>query len=92
MEVQTKREKLAEVEATLARKRALLTGIKKSLNNLQRDNQRLRERCGLLGNMVLLRDFEDTVDANDLLEKKLEKLKGRQAEIAFISRRQRKKL
>ncbi|XP_074555432.1 cilia- and flagella-associated protein 184 [Halichoeres trimaculatus] len=50
-------EQLAEVEATLARKRELLTRNKRSHNNLQRDNQRLRGGRGLLGDMVLLRDL-----------------------------------
>ncbi|XP_020508545.2 coiled-coil domain-containing protein 96 isoform X1 [Labrus bergylta] len=77
MEVQAKKEQLAEVEVTLARKRELLTRIKKTRNGLQRDNLRLKERGGLLGNRALLRDFEDTVDSADLLEEKLENLKLR---------------
>lgn len=83
MEVQAKREQLAEVEATVARKRDLLTRTKQARNRLQRDNLRLKESRGLLGNRVLLRDFEDTVDASDRLEERLEDLKGRQAEIVF---------
>ncbi|XP_041635515.1 coiled-coil domain-containing protein 96 [Cheilinus undulatus] len=77
MEVQTKKEQLAEVEATLARKRELLTRMKKARNNLQIENLRLKERCGLRGNRALLLDFEDTVEASDLLEEKLEGLKLR---------------
>ncbi|KAM6960045.1 cilia- and flagella-associated protein 184 [Tautogolabrus adspersus] len=77
MEVRAKKEQLAEVEVTLARKRELLTRIKKTRNGMQRDNLRLKERSGLLGNRALLRDFEDTVDSADLLEEKLEKLKLR---------------
>nr|XP_020450545.1 coiled-coil domain-containing protein 96 isoform X2 [Monopterus albus] len=89
-EIQAKREQLAEVEATVARKRDLLTRTKQARNRLQRDNQRLKECCGLLGNRVLLRDFEDTVDASDLLGEQLENLKCRQAEIAFSSGRWKK--
>lgn len=83
MEVQAKREQLAEVEAVIARKRDLLTRTKQARSSLQRDNQRLKERRGLLGNRVLLRDFEDTVDAADHLEEQLENLKRRQAEIVL---------
>ncbi len=83
MEVQAKRQQLAEVEATVARKRELLTRTKQARNGLQRDNLRLKECRGLLGNRVLLRDFEDTVDASNHLEEQLENLKGRQAEIVF---------
>uniref|UniRef100_A0A3Q1J404 CCDC113/CCDC96 coiled-coil domain-containing protein n=1 Tax=Anabas testudineus TaxID=64144 RepID=A0A3Q1J404_ANATE len=61
MEVQAKREQLAELEAMVARMRDLLTRTKQAGNSLQRDNQRLKERRGLLGNRVLLQDFEDTM-------------------------------
>ncbi|XP_040887112.1 coiled-coil domain-containing protein 96 [Toxotes jaculatrix] len=92
MEVQTKREQLAEVEAMVARKRDLLTRTKQARNSLQRDNLRLKECRGLLGNRALLRDFGDTVDATDHLEEQLEKLKCRQAEIAFACGRWKKNL
>ncbi|XP_051231275.1 coiled-coil domain-containing protein 96 [Dicentrarchus labrax] len=90
MEVQAKREQLAEVEATVAKKRDLLSRTKQARNSLQRDNLRLKERRGLLGNRVLLRDFEDTVDASDQLQERLENLKGRQAEIVFSCGRWKK--
>ncbi|XP_018529806.1 LOW QUALITY PROTEIN: coiled-coil domain-containing protein 96 [Lates calcarifer] len=92
MEVQAKREQLAEVEASVARKRDLLTRTKQARNSLQRDNLRLKECRGLLGNRVLLRDFEDSVDASDRLEEQLENLKCRQAEIVFSCGRWKKKL
>ncbi|XP_076581170.1 cilia- and flagella-associated protein 184 [Chaetodon auriga] len=91
-EVQAKREELAEVEAAVARKRDLLTRTKQARNSLQRDNLRLKEHRGLLGNRVLLRDFEDTVDASEHLEDQLEKLKGQQAETVLSCRRWKKKL
>lgn len=91
-EVQAKREQLAEVEATVARKRDLLTRTKQARNSLQRDNLRLKEQRGLLGNRVLLRDFEDTVDASDHLEERLENLKDTQAEIVFRCGRWKKRL
>uniref|UniRef100_A0A3Q3KVV1 Cilia and flagella associated protein 184 n=1 Tax=Mastacembelus armatus TaxID=205130 RepID=A0A3Q3KVV1_9TELE len=83
MEIQAKRDQLAELEAMVARKRDLLTKTKQARNRLQRDNQRLKEHRGLLGNRVLLQDFEDTVDAADCLEEQLENLKCREAEIVF---------
>ncbi|KAF3697541.1 Coiled-coil domain-containing protein 96 [Channa argus] len=90
MEVVAKREQLAEVEAMVARKRDLLTRTKKACNSLQRDNQRLKERRGLLGNRLLLRDFEDTVDASTKLEEQLNNLKCRQTEIAISCGRWKK--
>ncbi|XP_070786350.1 cilia- and flagella-associated protein 184 [Enoplosus armatus] len=76
MEVQAKREQLAKVEAVVARKRDFLTRIKQARNGLQRDNLRLKESRGLLGNRVLLQDFEDTVDDFGRLEEELDNLKG----------------
>lgn len=91
-EVQAKQEELAEVEATVARKRELLTRTKQARKSLQRDNLRLKEQHGLLGNRVLLRDFEDTVDASNDLEERLENLKDTQAEIVFKCSRWMKRL
>lgn len=90
MEVQAKREQLATMEAMVARKRDLLTRTRQARNGLQRDNMRLKEHRGLLGNSVLLRDFEDTVDVSDQLEEQLEDLKCRQAEMVFSCGRWRK--
>ncbi|XP_078131829.1 cilia- and flagella-associated protein 184 [Sander vitreus] len=90
MEVQAKREQLAVMEAMVARKRDLLTRTRQARNGLQRDNMRLKEHRGLLGNSVLLRDFEDTVDVSDQLEEQLEDLKCRQAEMVFSCGRWRK--
>ena len=81
MEAQAKREQLAKLEATVARKRDLLTRTKQSCHSLRKDNLSLKERRGLLGNRVLLWDFENTVDASSHLEEQLENLKGQQAEI-----------
>ncbi|XP_038124354.1 coiled-coil domain-containing protein 96 [Cyprinodon tularosa] len=83
MEVQAKREQQAEVEAMVAEKRVLLIQTKQARNHLQRDNQRLKERRGLLGNRELLWDFEQTLDTSERLEKQLESLKSEQAEITF---------
>ncbi|XP_034757201.1 coiled-coil domain-containing protein 96 [Etheostoma cragini] len=92
MEVQAKREQLAMMETTVARQRDLLTRTRQVRNGLQRDNMRLKEQRGLLGNSVLLQDFEDTVDVSDQLEEQLEDLKCRQAEMVFSCGRWRKKL
>lgn len=82
-EIQTKREQLNEVEAAMARKRDLLTRTKRACSCLQRDNRRLKEQRGLLGNRVLLEHFESTLDASDHLEERLEKLKDARAELVF---------
>ena len=92
MEAQTKREQLAMLEATVARGTDFLTRTRHARNSLRRDNLQLREHRGLLGNRVLLLDFEDTVDASDYMEDQLRDLKCRQAEIVFSCGRWKKKL
>lgn len=47
---------------------------------LKRSNTDLRKNCGLLGNQLLLRNFEDQKDENAKLLQKLENLKMRFAE------------
>ncbi|KAL6118936.1 ccdc96 [Pungitius sinensis] len=84
-EVQAQREQLAELEAMVARKRDRLTRTKRARNSLLEDNLRLKERRGLLGNWVLLQDFEDTVDSSNHLEEQLEDLKCRRAGMLFSS-------
>uniref|UniRef100_A0A668RYT9 CCDC113/CCDC96 coiled-coil domain-containing protein n=1 Tax=Oreochromis aureus TaxID=47969 RepID=A0A668RYT9_OREAU len=78
MEVKVKREQLTEVEAVVAGKRDHLNRVKQENSRLHRQNLRLKEQRGLLGNRVLLQDFEDTVNASDQLEEQLEHLKCRQ--------------
>lgn len=78
-----KREQLTEVEAMVAGKRDHLNRVKQENSRLHRQNLRLKEQRGLLGNRVLLQDFEDTVNASDQLEEQLEHLKCQQAEILF---------
>ncbi|XP_034413289.1 coiled-coil domain-containing protein 96 [Cyclopterus lumpus] len=91
MEVQAQREQLSMVEAMVARKRDLLTRTRQARNGLLRDNLRLKEHRGLLGNRILLRDFEDTVDASDHLKEQLEDLKCRRVGMVFSCGRWKKK-
>lgn len=60
--------------------------IKQSKDSLRLDNARLRQKGGLLGNNLLLRDFEDCIDHNDELENKIEHLKRKHAELMLTSR------
>ena len=60
--------------------------IKQSKDMLRLDNARLRQKGGLLGNSLLLRDFEDCIDNNDDLEGKIEQLKRKHAELTLTSR------
>lgn len=81
VENQAKRGQLADVDALVAQKRDALTRTKQARDGLRMDNLRLRQRCGLLGNETLLRDFEEKVDASEALEQRLEMLKRRHAEL-----------
>lgn len=87
-----KREQLAELEATVARRRDLLGRTKQVCERLQRDNERLKEERGLLGNRALLQDLEDSLDASRLLEKRLENLKEERAELLLRGGREKKRV
>ncbi|XP_033839263.1 coiled-coil domain-containing protein 96 [Periophthalmus magnuspinnatus] len=90
-EIQHKLEKLAQVDAILAQHRDKLANIKQARNSLQRDNTRLKEQRGLLGNEVLLRDYDYIKQANAMLEEKLHDLKCRQADLEFFLNRRKKR-
>ncbi len=66
--------------------------MKQSRDSLRVDNSRLKQNSGLLGNTVLLRDFEDCVDKNDDLESQIEYLKRRHAELVLNSKMVKQKI
>ncbi|XP_029931998.1 cilia- and flagella-associated protein 184 [Myripristis murdjan] len=79
VERRSRQAQLAELEATVAGKRNLLTQIKQARNCLHRDNLRLRQPCGLLWNSVLQRDFQDSMDTSVQLQDRLANLKRQTA-------------
>ncbi|XP_054914581.1 coiled-coil domain-containing protein 96, partial [Poeciliopsis prolifica] len=80
-EVRAKRQQLAELEVLVAERRDVLTQTRLERNRLQRANARLNQRRGLLGDRDLLLDLEQTLDGSQLLEKHLEELRLRKAEV-----------
>ncbi|XP_077136215.1 cilia- and flagella-associated protein 184 [Ranitomeya variabilis] len=91
-ENQEQKEKLMEVEALVGNKRDILTKTKQARDSLRMDNLKLKQKCGLLGNKVLLRDFEDKVDASEELRQTLENLKRQHAELTLSSKGLEKKI
>ncbi|KAJ1214011.1 hypothetical protein NDU88_001639 [Pleurodeles waltl] len=91
-ENQVKKEQLMETEALVAQKRDVLTKTKQARDSLRISNVKLQNKCGLLGNEMLLRDFEGNVDATEELGQKLENLKRRHAELILTSNGLRKKI
>ncbi|XP_063779871.1 coiled-coil domain-containing protein 96 [Pseudophryne corroboree] len=85
-ENQQQKDKLMEVEALVASKRDILTKTKQARDSLRMDNLKLKQKCGLLGNKVLLRDFEDKVDATENLSRRLENLQRHHAELTLSSK------
>nr|DBA29341.1 TPA: hypothetical protein GDO54_009572 [Pyxicephalus adspersus] len=82
-ENQEQKDRLMEIEALVAHKRDILTRTKQARDSLRMDNLNLKQKCGLLGNKTLLRDFEEKVDATEELSQKLESLKRRHAELTL---------
>nr|XP_033805778.1 coiled-coil domain-containing protein 96 [Geotrypetes seraphini] len=91
-ENQVKKERLAEVEAAVAFRRDILTKTKQARDSLRISNVKLRQKCGLLGNEALLRDFEGKIDAGEEMSRQLETLKRRHAELTLNCNAMKKKI
>lgn len=83
---------LAVYDEQVKKNRDVLNRIKQSRDSLRVDNARLKQNSGLLGNTVLLRDFEECVDLNDNLESKIEFLKRKHAELILNNKGVKQKI
>jgi uncharacterized coiled-coil DUF342 family protein len=86
VENENEKEHLEFYDDEVKKKRDVLNKIKQSKDSLRLDNAKLRQKGGLLGKNLLLRDFEDCIDKNDNLESEIEQLKRRHAELTLTSR------
>ncbi|KAM9294947.1 cilia- and flagella-associated protein 184 [Morus bassanus] len=77
---------LMDIETTLAQKRDVLAKTKQARDRLRRNNLKLQQKRGLLGNEILLRDFEEKVDTVELLSQRLETLKRHHAGLILTCR------
>ncbi|EMP38889.1 Coiled-coil domain-containing protein 96 [Chelonia mydas] len=89
---QDQRAQLMEIEALVAQKREILTRTKQARDSLRVQNLKLRQKCGLLGSEVLLRDFENKVDAAEVLSQQLEMLKRHHAGLTLTCKAIKKKI
>ncbi|KAM7426029.1 Coiled-coil domain-containing protein 96 [Porites harrisoni] len=77
------RSSLRTVEAHAAQKRDILTRTKQVRDALRIENVKLRQKCGLLGNEPLLRDYEQRKEQSDDLREKINRLKMAHAELTM---------
>nr|XP_009684586.1 PREDICTED: coiled-coil domain-containing protein 96 [Struthio camelus australis] len=91
-ENQGRKAELMDIEAILSQKRDLLTRTKQARDRLRIDNLKLQQKCGLLGNETLLRDFEEKVDTVKLLSQRLEILKCHHADLILTCKGIQKKI
>ncbi|KAK3705171.1 hypothetical protein QZH41_013975, partial [Actinostola sp. cb2023] len=77
------RSNLRSVEALAAQKRDILTRTKQVRDALRIENVKLRQKCGLLGNEPLLRDYELRREQSDDLASTIEQLKMDHAELTM---------
>ncbi|KAM9143835.1 cilia- and flagella-associated protein 184 [Pangshura tecta] len=89
---QDQRAQLMETEALVAQKREMLTKTKQARDSLRVHNLKLRQKCGLLGSEALLRDFENKVDAAEVLSQRLEMLKRHHAGLTLTCKAVKKKI
>ncbi|XP_060109768.1 coiled-coil domain-containing protein 96 [Heteronotia binoei] len=83
---------LMAVEALVAQRRDILTKTKQARDRLRMDNEKLHQKCGLLGDKVLLRDFEEKVNAAEVMKERLEVLKLQHAGLALTCAGVKKKI
>ncbi|XP_015274386.1 PREDICTED: coiled-coil domain-containing protein 96, partial [Gekko japonicus] len=91
-ENQGQKAQLMAVEALVAQKREILTKTKQARDRLRIHNEKLQQKCGLLGDKVLLRDFEEKVNAAEMLKERLEALKLQHAGLALTCDGVKKKI
>uniref|UniRef100_A0A8C3PN77 CCDC113/CCDC96 coiled-coil domain-containing protein n=1 Tax=Calidris pygmaea TaxID=425635 RepID=A0A8C3PN77_9CHAR len=89
---QDRRAELMNIETVLSQKRDILTRTKQVRDRLRRNNLKLQEKCGLLGNEILLWDFEKKMDTAELLSQRLETLKRHHAGLILTRRAIQKKI
>ncbi|NXN95726.1 CCD96 protein, partial [Rhinopomastus cyanomelas] len=76
----------------LSQKRDILTKTKQARDRLRTNNLKLQQKCGLLGNEILLQDFEETVDTIENLSGRLETLKRHHADLIRASMKIQEKI
>ncbi|XP_042711435.2 coiled-coil domain-containing protein 96 [Chrysemys picta bellii] len=89
---QDQRAQLMETETLVAQKREILTKTKQARDSLREHNLKLQQKCGLLGSEALLRDFENKVDAAEVLSQRLEMLKRHHAGLTLTCKAVKKKI
>nr|XP_039259301.1 coiled-coil domain-containing protein 96-like [Styela clava] len=82
-ENQVSKQELAHIEAEVAGKRDILSRTKQARDALRHDNSKLQQKCGLLGNRLLLRDYEEGTDEIADLSHRLDQLKRTHAELTL---------
>ncbi|KAG2465456.1 CCD96 protein, partial [Polypterus senegalus] len=75
-----KKGQLMDLEEFVGQKQAILSRSKQIRDNLRMENVKLAQKCDLLENELLLRDFENKVDDTEVLSQKLKALKVNYAE------------
>lgn len=81
VENQEKQVHFDELDALVLHEQEALTQTMQARDTLRFDNLHRRQDCGLLGNPTLLRNFEDTEDEREALERQIEMLKRSRRDI-----------
>ncbi|BFZ18154.1 hypothetical protein BsWGS_21193 [Bradybaena similaris] len=87
-----KSNELKEVDTSLAQSRDILSRTKQARDSLKIDNNKLRQKCGFLGNESLLRDFEKQKDEGIELQSRLDQLQMKHAELTLHCNRVRQQV
>ncbi|XP_032042821.1 coiled-coil domain-containing protein 96 [Aythya fuligula] len=91
-ENQVREAELMDIDILLSQKRDFLTRKKQARDRLRANTLKLQQKRGLVGNEVLLWDFEEKVDTLELLRQQLETLKCHHTGLILTRREIRKKV
>lgn len=91
-ENQVREAELMDIDILLSQKRDFLTRKKQARDRLRASTLKLQQKRGLVGNEVLLQDFEEKVDTLELLRQQLETLKCHHAGLTLTRREVQKKV
>ena len=69
-----------------------MTHLKQARDALRADNQRLKQKGGLVGHKTLLRDFEERIDESEEMRQRLELLQKRHSELSVMCEGLRRKI
>jgi len=91
-ETESEKVRLQDIEKSLARERDLVTRQKRVRDKIRTENTELEQKCGLIGQNVLLRDYEEQHEAMERTTAEIEELRQKHSAVKSRTLGYKKKL